>query len=271
MIVQNNSQSSTSIRNMWQTRKEEEESQKKLASGKKINSAADDAAGLAVAEAMKAQISVASAAQLNTTSATSMVQTAEGAMGGMSSMLNRAASLATQASNGTYSDSDRAALQSEMDAIVGEISRVAASTNFNGQQLLNGEGSVDLQIGTDGEAYSTMSVDIGNLSDMAEALSNIDLTAVGGAADALETIGASLDFVSSERASLGATQNRLSYSANSLATYQENLQAAESRISDTDMAEEISKKKQKNIMFQANMAMMSKSNENASSVLNLLS
>lgn len=266
MVIQNNTSSQNTLRNMWVNKKDEEDSQQKLASGRKINKAADDAAGLAISEELLAQIAIASAAQQNTTSSTSLVQTAEGAMSEVSNMLTRASELAVQASNGTYSDTQRSALQSEYDAIMGEVNRVASASNFNGQSLLDGSLDASLQIGTDSADYSQIDVSTSGLSGVVSDLTGLSLSD----SNALDAIKSAIDTVSTERASLGAVQNRLSYSANSLAEYQKNLTAAESRIRDTDMAEEISKKKQKNVLFQANMAMMAESNNSKQGVLNLL-
>lgn len=244
-----------------------------MSSGYKINSAADDAAGLAVSESMKSEISSSSAAQNNVADANNMLQVGEGAMQEVSSMLTRATELTNLASNGTYSDTERAIMQNELNMIIDEISRVSQSTSFNGISLLDGSASngITFQVGTDGESYSQTSVSIEGFEDMISKLKEIDITTAEGAKDALGTLEASIEFISSERSNIGATQNRLEHTYNSLTNAELNMVAAESRIRDTDLAYESTELARKNALFQANIAMMNQEMQTSKGVLNLLS
>lgn len=241
-----------------------------ISSGSSLSSASYDAAGLAISEQMKADITASSAAQKNVADASSLANVSESALNEISTMLNRVSEIATLATNGTYSDSQRSMMQSEIDSISDEINKIVESTNFNGMSLLDGSNSFQFQVGTDNESSSTTSLNISSLSDIAKSISQIDVSTVSGAMDALDIAEASNDFITNERSNVGAVQNRLDYTLRSLSTSEINAQAAQSRLADTDIAGEYINLTQKNILMQANLAMTSLSQQNQMSVLNLL-
>jgi flagellin len=237
-------------------------SMERLSTGLRINRAADDAAGLAISELMRGQIRGLQQASRNIEDGVSFVQTAEGSLDEVHSMLQRIRELAVQYQNGTLSDASHTAIQSEVDQLAAEIERVGTSAKFNGVTLLDADGtSVSFQIGAnDGEQISVALISLGKVlgsySDLATAtLGDID--------NAINT-------VSSIRAGFGAVQNRLEHSLNVAASATENLTAAESRIRDVDMAEEMVKLTKSQILQQAGTAMLSQANQEPQSVLNLL-
>ncbi len=270
----------------------------KLSSGFRINRAADDAAGLAISEKMKAQISGLRQGARNAQDGISLIQTAEGALNETHSILQRMRELATQAASTTVSDSDRSQIQAELDELSSELDRIADSTKFNGISLLNGDTELDeggdaigvemkILIGTaatkeDGEELSAEGTDQFTIKIRAmgtEALLGEDDISVEGeegesgqekASLAVATIDAAIEKVSSQRATLGAYQNRLEHTINNLNTAAENLAAAESRIRDVDMALEMATFTRHQILLHAGTAMLAQSNVKPQSVLKLL-
>jgi len=259
----------------------------KLSSGFRINRAADDAAGLAISEKMRFQINGLSQAQRNAQDGISLIQTAEGALTEVHSMLQRLNTLANQAANGTYDKTDRAKIQLEVNELVGEISNIAGTVNFNGINLLNNSASVDFQIGSD--ANTTISISLKSLtpSDLgaadtaatsgASAIAGLklsDLTVEGSGATnanaAIAAIKAAIETVSEQRATFGAVQNRLEHTVNNLGVMVENLSASESRIRDADMATEMTAFTKNQILVQAGTAMLAQANSAPQSVLKLL-
>lgn len=248
----------------------------KLASGRRINSAADDAAGLAISEAMRAVVTGNERAITNAQDGVSLVQTAEGGLGQVHTMLNRLTDLATQAANGTLDDSQRQMLQDEAGQLMSEIDRISQATNFNGKKLLdgslssNGGDPLHLQIGEGAEAQNGIDVAVDDMASAALGLSGIDLTSVDGALAALGDIRSAISAVSDTRGSLGSTQNRLEHTIQNLQVTNENLAAAESRIRDADMAKSFMDYTRHNILGQASTAMMAHSNIQSQQVLQLL-
>ncbi|AZS17587.1 flagellin [Paenibacillus lutimineralis] len=259
----------------------------KLSSGFRINRAADDAAGLAISEKMRFQINGLTQAQRNAQDGISLIQTAEGALTEVHSMLQRLNTLANQAANGTYDKTDRAKIQLEVNELVGEISNIAGTVNFNGINLLNNSASVDFQIGSD--ANTTISISLKSLtpSDLgaadtaatsgASAIAGLklsDLTVEGSGATnanaAIAAIKAAIETVSEQRATFGAVQNRLEHTVNNLGVMVENLSASESRIRDADMATEMTAFTKNQILVQAGTAMLAQANSAPQSVLKLL-
>jgi flagellin len=243
----------------------------RLSSGLRIVSAADDAAGLGISERMRAQVRSLSQAGRNAQDGISLVQTAEGALGEVSSNLTRMRELAVQAANGTLNDADRAALENEFGELVTEIDRIADQTDFNGIQLLDGSNSsISIQVGT--ESGETVSISLGDMTDAGLALtgSSFDLTSVTNASAALATIDAAIDSVSAFRGTLGGTQNRLQSATRSIATAGENLSAAESRIRDVDVAAETADLTRNSIMQQAAVSVLAQANVQPQIALNLL-
>ena len=237
----------------------------RLSSGYRINRGGDDAAGLGISERMRAQIRGLGQAQRNTQDGISMVQTAEGSLAEVHAMLQRIRELAVQYKNGSLSDTDRSAISSEVSQLSAEIDRIGAQAEFNGIKLLNTVANITFQVGAnDGDviAVSTISLSgaIGTLSVALSTTSSTDLTELDNA----------LSAVSQQRAVFGAVQNRFEHTLSAMSVYQENLIAAESRIRDVDMAEEMVNLTKEQILMQAGQAMLAQANQSPSSVLQLL-
>jgi flagellin len=262
--IQTNVEAFNAHRNLVATGNAASKAMERLASGYRINRAADDAAGLAISEKLRAQIGGLQQAQRNAQDAVSLVQTAEGAMNEVHSMLQRVRDLAVQYSNGTLSTSDKAAITAEVAQLSAEIGKIATDTKFNGIQLLSGGGSITFQIGA--EQGQTLSVSAVNLSSDVAAPSALDFS--NGASISL--IDAAITNVATDRATFGAVQNRLEHTMNNLANYEENLTGAESRIRDVDMAEEMTSYTKLNILQQAGTSMLAQANQGPQGVLSLL-
>jgi flagellin len=234
----------------------------RLSSGYRINRAADDAAGLAISEKLRGQINGLDQAQRNSQDAVSLVQTAEGSLNEVHSMLQRVRELAVQYQNGTLSTSDKAAITAEAAQLQSEINRIGSSADFNGIKLLDGTGgTISFQVGAnDGD---TIAVSTAKLSDKVGTI-DVDQT------NAISAIDAAIENVSSLRGSFGAVQNRLEHTLNNLATYQENLMASESRIRDVDMASEMVNFSKNQILQQAGTSMLAQANQAPQAVLSLL-
>lgn len=246
----------------------------KLSSGLRINRAGDDAAGLAISEKMRGQIRGLDMAAKNAQDGISLIQTAEGALNETHSILQRMRELAVQSANDTNTSTDRGALQKEVDELAKEITRISTDTEFNTKKLLNGTASgVTFQIGANkGQniALSIGSMDASTLAVSGTTSSGIDISSQTAADAAISTINAAIETVSSERAKLGANQNRLEHTINNLNTSSENLSAAESRIRDVDMAKEMMNQTKNNILAQAAQAMLAQANQQPQGVLQLL-
>ncbi|MDQ0339911.1 flagellin [Caldalkalibacillus uzonensis] len=275
MIINNNIPALNTHRMLTNNNLAAQKAMEKLSSGLRINRAGDDAAGLAISEKMRAQIRGLNQATRNAQDGISLIQTAEGALNETHSILQRMRELTVQAANETNTEDDRAALQAEMDELIKEIDRIAQQTEFNTETLLDGQGghsgdgSFVFQIGANESQTITLQI-----NDMQAAALGVDIVDISsGAADfdaALTAIDGAIKSVSDERANLGAIQNRLEHTINNLGTAAENLQAAESRIRDADMAREIMEFTRANILSQASQAMLAQSNQLPQSVLQLL-
>src|SRR3954451_23465525 len=249
-----------------------------LSSGYRINRAADDAAGLAITEKLRGQIGGLEQAQRNAQDAISLVQTAEGNLQEVHSMLQRVRELAVQYKNGSLSTNDRAAIQSEVNMLGSEVERIGASAQFNGILLLSSAANITFQVGAqDGEVITVRTISLGR--GVAPAARHLvgraappppaaHLTPIG-ATDIGET-DAAIDAISSQRAQFGAVQNRLEHTLSNLAVYQENLTASESRIRDVDMAAEMVNFTKLQILQQSGTAMLAQANQTPQSVLQLL-
>ncbi len=239
----------------------------KLSSGYRINRAGDDAAGLAISEKLRGQIGGLAQASRNAQDAVSLVQTAEGSLTEVHAMLQRVRELAVQYKNGSLSDADRTAIQSEVNQLASEIERIGASAEFNGIKLLNATQNITFQVGAkDGESIIVSTISLGGASGVGT--SYFALTS-NGATDISE-IDAAIDNVSSQRAQFGAVQNRLEYTLQNAAIYQENLTASESRIRDVDMAAQMVEFTKLQILQQAGTAMLAQANQASQGVLSLL-
>jgi len=235
-------------------------SMEKLSSGLRINSAADDAAGLAISEKMTAQINGTDQAQRNAMDGISLVQTAEGAYNEMHSILQRVRELSVQAQNGTLTSSDTAAIDQEVGQLTAELSRISSNTEFNGLAALSG--TFTLQVGADQ----------GSGNQISFSLTSISFSNIGSAASstALSAIDTAITAVSSARSTLGAIQNRLEDAVDNLGVYEENISAAQSRIRDVDVAAETVNFTKLQILSQSGTAMLAQANSAPQNVLSLL-
>jgi len=240
----------------------------KLSSGMKINRAGDDAAGLAISEKMRGQIRGLEMAQKNAQDGISLIQTAEGALNESHAILQRMRELAVQAASDTNTAEDRAELQKEVAQLVEELTRIAENTEFNTQNLLGGEFNATFHIGAN--EGQNIEISIADMSAEGLGVANIDISEQSTADAAITTINNAIETVSGERAKLGAVQNRLEHTINNLGASAENLQAAESRIRDTDMAKEMMEFTKNNILTQAAQAMLAQANQVPQGVLQLL-
>jgi len=273
MVVQHNLTAMNSNRMLGLTQSSLSKSTEKLSSGYKINRAADNAAGLAISEKMRRQVRGLTQASTNAQDGISAVQTAEGALNEVHDMLQRMNELAVQAANDTNMTKDRTYIQSEIDALKTEISRVATTTTFNEQKLLNGDfKNKNLQVGAEKDDKQLIGISISKMSATGLQIQNIKVSGADGknARDAIDTIKKAMEQVSKQRSNLGAIQNRLEHTISNLDNVVENTTAAESRIRDTDMASEMVKFSNKNILQQAGQSMLAQANQSNQGVLSLL-
>ncbi|MCR4696057.1 MAG: flagellin [Lachnospiraceae bacterium] len=276
MVVQHNLRAMNSNRMLGVTSGQQSKSTEKLSSGYKINRAADDAAGLAISEKMRKQVRGLTKAVANAQDGISCVQTAEGALAEVHDMLQRMNELAMQSANGTNDADDRSYLNAEVTALKSEINRVANSVTFNNQMLLNGDFAGNkakvLQVGFKGtDDQIKISIDAMDLAGLT--LTNLSISDATDAANAIKdggSISNAIKTVSKMRSDLGAIQNRLEHTVNNLNNVVENTQSAESQIRDTDMATEMVKYSNNNILAQAGTAMLAQSNQANQNVLSLL-
>lgn len=272
MQINTNVSALNAYRNLSSTQNDLSKSLEKLSSGLRINRAADDAAGLAISEGLRSQVNGLNVAARNAQDGISVIQTAEGALTEVHSILQRVRDLAVQAGNDSNNADSRTAIKTEIDALADELTRVAASTNFNGIKLLDGtNASLTFQVGAGATAAEDqIAVTLTDFSDLG---ADIKALTVDTAANALTTIAAidtEITAVSTARAGYGAAQNRFESTINSLNVSSENLAAAESRIRDTDMAAEMVKYTAANILSQAGTAMLAQANQSNQGVLQLL-
>ncbi|ANU53978.1 flagellin [Acutalibacter muris] len=286
MRIQHNIMAMNSYRNYNNNTSALSKNLEKLSSGYKINRAGDDAAGLALSEKMRAQITGLDAAYKNTKDATSLIKTAEGALQEVQDMLNRMVYLAEESANGVYdNDVDRHALQSEVDALQTEIERIADSANFNGKKLFSStanmaSGSFIFQIGDTANTYDKLSMATiltkgADLRTLLKDALAINISTVAGASAAIGILKSNvatsaINAISDLRGKLGATQNRLDHTLNNLSVMKENIQDAEATVRDTDVAEEMMSYTKNNILIQSAQAMLAQSNAVPQGVLQLL-
>jgi flagellin len=277
MIINHNLNAMNSHRQMGVNMNQGAKAMEKLSSGLRINRAGDDAAGLAISEKMRGQIRGLDMASKNSQDGISLIQTAEGALNETHAILQRMRELTVQASNDTNNDDDRAALQLEVDELITEIDRIATETEFNTQKLLDttggtgGDGAFTFQIGANNSANQQLTVTISDMQAAALGVDGVDLTGdAATTAGMLDDIDAAIKLVSDERAMLGANQNRLEHTIKNLDVAGENLQSAESRIRDVDMAKEMMEFTRTNILNQASQAMLAQANQQPQAVLQLL-
>lgn len=269
MVVQHNLTAMNANRQLGVTTGQQAKSSEKLSSGYKINRAADDAAGLSISEKMRSQIRGLNKASDNAQDGISLIQTAEGALNEAHSILQRMNELATQAANDTNTSSDRSAVQDELNALTSEIDRIASTTQFNTQNLLDGNFTgKNLQIGAlEGQKIS---LTITTMDAAALSIDTIKVSTFADAGSAMTKIQHAISSVSKQRSALGAVQNRLEHTVANLDNVSENTSSAESRIRDTDMAEEMVNYSKNNILAQAGQSMLAQANQSTQGVLSLL-
>jgi flagellin len=255
-------------RNLSGTQNAMATSLERLSSGLRINRAADDAAGLAISEKLRAQSNGLNQATSNAQDGISLIQTAEGALNETHSILQRMRQLTVQAGNDTNGKEERTNIATELTALKDELDRISDTTQFNKQDLLKGSFSATLQVGAN--SGQTMDVAI-NASDSATlGVDALDVTDAAAVATSLDAIDDAISTVSTDRAGLGALQNRLQHTINSLSVAAENAAASESRIRDTDMAKEMTSFTRSQILQQAGVSMLAQANQAPQSVLKLL-
>jgi flagellin len=261
--INNNIEAFNAHRQLSGTSDKLAKSMERLSSGYRINRAADDAAGLAISEKLRGQIAGLDQAERNVQDAVSLVQTAEGSLAEVHSMLQRIRELAVQYKNGTLSTSDQAAIQSEVNQLASEMERIGTSAQFNGIHLLNTAQAVTFQVGAeDGE---TIVIDTISLAAAVPST-----TFQMSNANAIANLDIAIGSLSAQRAAFGAVQNRLEHTLNNIQTYHENLMASESRIRDVDMAKEMVDLTRLQILQQAGTSMLAQANQTPQGVLSLL-
>ena len=269
MVVQHNLSAMNTSRQLNGVTSSLSKSTEKLSSGYRINRAGDDAAGLSISEKMRSQIRGLNKASDNAQDGISLIQVAEGALNETHSILQRMNELATQAANDTNTSTDRKAIQQEVDQLTSEIDRIRSTTQFNTQNLLDGKFSAkNLQIGS--LSGQSISISVSNMNATSLGVNALKVSSFSGAGEAMSKIQAAIDKVSTQRSKLGALQNRLEHTINNLDTTSENTQSAESRIRDTDMADEMVQYSKNNILSQAGQSMLSQANQQTQGVLSLL-
>ncbi|MBI2607066.1 MAG: flagellin FliC [Deltaproteobacteria bacterium] len=273
--ISTNLASIASQRVLSKNQEEGSKSMTRLASGDRITSAADDAAGLSISERLRGQIKSVQQAQRNANDGISFVQVAEGSLGEVSNSLIRMRELAIQASSDTVSDRERGFIDQEIQQLKIEIDRIADSTNFNGTQLLNGESEKDaleFQVGAFNRPSDRINYKVSEFNVKTDniGIDDTNVTEIDSARDALGQVDAALDKINGYRASLGAMQNRLHSTSNSLGIANESLSAANSRIRDTDIAAESAELVKRNILNSASVAVLAQANQVPAQALRLL-
>ncbi len=272
IVVQTNVASLQAQKNLGMSQKQLAESFNKLSSGYRINSAADDAAGLAISESMRMQIRSFAVAERNANDAISMAQTAEGSLGEVSGILGRMRELAMQGSNGSLQTTDRGYLDTEYQSLKSEITRIQAVTSFNNVQVLGtATAAVSFQVGINTGSNNAITVTFGNL-DLAALLTTTNKVSgtSGNSTAALTAIDGALKTVSTSRANYGAAMNRLGITTSNLQTIRTNISAANSRIRDVDVAEETANMSRNQVLAQAGASVLAQANQSPQFALSLL-
>ncbi len=272
--INTNVPSLTAQNSLNKVNKESQESFAKLSSGSRITKAADDAAGLAISEKMKAEIRSSQQANRNANDGISMVQVAEGGLNETSNILTRMRELAVQSASDTVGDTERGMTNLEYQQLKSEMDRISQVTEFNGKKLLNGSGDkIEFQIGTKSDEFKDrIGFEPSNTDAGIEALgvSSLEVSSKEGAQESLASLDSAIEKVSGQRAVLGALQNRLTSTSNNLQTYTENMSAANSRIRDVDYAEETAKQARNQIISAAGTSVLAQANMSSQSALKLI-
>lgn len=271
LTVNTNVASLNAQRNLSRTQVSLNQSLQRLSSGLRINSAADDAAGLAISEGMKAQVNSMNQAVRNANDGVSLVQTAEGALNEVSNILNRMRVLTTQAATGTVAASQRSYIRSEFGQLGAEITRIASATTFNGIKLTGAAAtSIKIQVGTGNSAFDTIKISLKKMDAATLSVGTPFANSATSAQAMLAKIDKAISQVSAQRAKLGASQNRLQSVINNLQVASENTSAAQSRIADADVAAETANMTRANILTQAGTAILAQANQAPQAALKLL-
>ncbi len=271
MRINHNITAMNAYRNSVQTNERVSKTMEKLSSGQRINRAGDDAAGLAISEKMRGQVRGLKMATKNAQDGISMIQTAEGALNESHAIIQRMRELAVQSANDTNTGEDREKLQLEVSQLVEELDRIANTTEFNTRVLMNGDyegNGVIFHIGANKD--QNVELEFLDMRSGALGVDGVSMTTQDDANEAIATIDTALEGISAERAKYGAMQNRLEHTINNLRVSEENLQAAESRIRDADMASEMVSLNKDKIISQSGTAMLAQANVAPQSVLQLL-
>ncbi|MFJ6003526.1 flagellin [Arthrobacter sp. NPDC092385] len=271
--INTNTAANTAYRNLSSTQGDMSKSLEKLSSGLRINRAADDAAGLAISEGLRSQIGGLGVAARNAQDGISVVQTAEGALTEVHSILQRVRDLAVQSGNDSNNSDARDAIKAEVTALSEELTRIGNSTNFNGTKLLDGSADLTFQVGAGSTAANDqIGVDLtgANISTLGTTVGALNFDSAANALTTIAALDTEITAVSKSRSELGAVQNRFESAINSINVSQENLSAAKSRITDTDMAKEMADFTRSNILSQAGTAMLAQANQMNQGVLQLL-
>jgi flagellin len=272
LVINTNVQSLNAQRNLSTTQKSLATSMQRLSSGLRINSASDDAAGLAISENMRANIRSMNQAVRNANDGVSLLQTAEGALNETGNILIRMRELATQSATGTVSSDQRTYINNEFTQLKSEVDRIASATQFNGANLLQGgtTNTVSFQIGAGTTGNDTIGVTIGAADTTTIGVSSSSVSDVAGSKAAIDAIDGAIKSISSSRGNLGAVQNRLQNTINNLQVAVENTSAAESRIRDVDVAAETAALTRNQVLTQAGTAILSQANQVPQTALSLL-
>ena len=272
--INTNIQAMVAQRNLDQNRRSQESSLERLSSGTRINRAGDDAAGLAISERIRANTRSLGQANRNAQDGISLIQVAEGATNEVSNILVRMRELSIQAASDTIGDKERGFIDKEVQQLRSEINRIASTTEFNGTKLLNGSGEkLDIQVGINNNPFEDRLVFDSanqNITTGSLGIEGISTSSKGSAQENLKKLDDAITKLNENRSALGALQNRLQSTINNIGTYRENLDAARSRIQDTDMAAETSELTKANILAQAGISVLSQANQNPQQAVKLL-
>jgi flagellin len=264
LVINTNVASLEAQKNVNANQKALQSSFNKLSSGFRVNSAADDAAGLAISESMKSQIRSYTVAERNAADGASMAQTAEGALGEVHNVLGRMRELAMQSSNGSLGATDRDYLDAEYQSLKAEVTRIQGSAKFNGQNLVgSADNEITFQVGLEDASSDQITLTFGgvDLADLLDSANTVAGATAGDALDALSTIDDAIATVSTSRSKFGAAMNRLDVATSTIQTMRLNISAANSRIRDVDVAEESSKMSRNQVLTQAGASVLAQANQ----------
>lgn len=271
MYIRTNVASLDAQRQLSRTQLEQSRNFQKLSSGYRINTAADDAAGLGISESMNAQIRSYAVAERNAMDGISMAETADGAAGQIHNILGRLRELAVQSSNGSMTTADRTNLNTEFTALRGEIDRISNVTQFNGQSLLSGaSANIDFQVGINTTANDRISVAFGGVTTTALAINASVVDTFANAQSAITAIDAAIGTLSTTREGFGSAINRMQSSVSNLQSMRTNLSAAHSRVKDVDVAEETASMARSQVLSQAGASVLAQANQSPQLALALL-